>query len=114
MKRLKNFALVLVVSLVAVVMTGCETQEQKKEDIMKEYATTYFNNHMIGIQAEEDTQVTIVEVSIDMLKQVNELKTDEQYDLSKLFGCKGESYVDLTIDTENQIIENYEFHLICD
>ena len=81
---------------------------------MKEYATTYFNNHLIGIQKPEDVEVATVIVSIDMLKQVNELKGEEQYDISKLFGCKSESYVEMTIDTENQIVSNYEFHLTCE
>ena len=114
MKKIKNIALVLVVSLAVIVITGCESQAQKQENIMKEYATAYFNNHMIGIQPQAPAQITVIEVSIDMLKQVNELKGEEQYDISKLYGCKGSSHVDLTIDTENQNIQNYEFHLECE
>lgn len=114
MKLVKNLSLVLVLSFLALTITGCETQAQKRETIMKEYATTYFKNHLEGIQSEEDVQTTIVEVNINMLKNINELKGEEQYDLSKLFGCKGESYVHLTINTENQTIENYEFNLQCE
>ena len=114
MKNTKKIVRLLVTCLLVVLATGCETQIQKKEKIMKEYANEYFNNHMIGIQQQQGTQLTVVEISIDMLKQVNELKGEEQYDLSKLFGCKGDSRVDLIIDTENQNIQNYEFHLTCE
>jgi len=111
---MKKIALFLIVSFLVITVTGCKTLEQKREDIMKEYATTYFNNHMIGIEPENGTQITVIQVTINMLKNVNELKREEQYNLSKLFGCKGESRVDLTIDPKTQNIEKYEFHLICE
>lgn len=114
MKTLRNISLVLLLSFIVFGMTGCEDQAKKREKVMKEYATTYFNNHLIGIEEQEDSQATVIEVNINMLKNINEQKLEEQYDLTKLFGCKGESYVELTINTESQTIENYEFHLQCE
>lgn len=114
MNKIKKLSVLLFVCLLVVTITGCESQAEKKERIMKEYATTYFNNHLIGIQKPDNVEIATVQVSIEMLKQVNELKGEEQYDISKLFGCKNDSYVEMTIDTENQNIEKYDFHLTCE
>lgn len=115
MKGSKKIILVLILGLVIVGASGCgkTVSAEEQQNIMKEYATTYFNNHMIGIENQDEATETIAQISISMLKQLNELDLEEKYDLSKLSNCKDESYVDLTINTETQMIEKYDFHLEC-
>lgn len=110
----------IVLSLVLLVtLSGCANKTTKSgvEEVMKEYATSYYNNHMAGLDS-EDSQIQIAEVSIKMLDYINTLDINngeekEYYDLTKLDGCSKDSYVDMEIDQTTKNIKSYEFHMTC-
>lgn|SRR5574344_652693 len=97
--------LLLLFSLLLI--TGCTSKVEKYQNTMKEYATDYYENYMITTDAD------IAEVNISMLKNVNDLGTDKSYDLSSLSKCSDSSYVDMTINSTDKTITNYEFHMEC-
>ena len=98
---------VLVCAVFTLVGCGNGTKLTKEEETMKEYATTFYNNHQKG-----DTGLTNPQVSIEQLKSGNEFGGDN-FDLSKLEKCKDTSYVELKIN-EAKDITDYVFHMECE
>lgn len=87
-------------------LIGCNNQ-QKYQDIMKEYATTFYNKYQIG-----QTGLTNPTVSIEQLENANKLKNDN-FDLKKLDNCTKDSYVEFKIDQNTNEIIATEYHLNC-
>ncbi len=87
--------------IVVILLSGCGNGT-KKEDIMLEYAKTYYNNHMIM------TTANSVSITKEML---NEASDEDGYDMSKLEGCANSSRVIFQI--ENREIKNIEYNLEC-
>ena len=121
MKRVKQVGLMLFMGLVIIGMSGCTstTKTNEEESVMKDYATTYYNNHMDGLTGD------YFQISVENLKSANDLASDadfktadgtslETYDLTKLSKCTDDSYVEIEINQDTKEIENYEFHLSCE
>lgn len=78
----------------------------KKEAVMKEYATDFYEKYQKGA-----VSLTDPTVYISQLKNANE-QIDAGYDLSKLDGCNDDSYVELKIDESREITEII-YHMDC-
>ncbi|MCM1371040.1 MAG: hypothetical protein NC181_04025 [Clostridium sp.] len=85
-----------------VILSGCNSSN-KNEEVMLEYAKTYYTNHMVMIGS--DT----VSITKQMLEDASII---DNYDMSKLSSCKGDSKVIFSI--ENGKIENVEYNLNCE
>ena len=101
----KFLSLIFMFSLVLLV--GCDNQE-KYEEAMSEYATTFYNDYQKG-----SIGLTNPTISITQLKEANEM-VQANYDLSRLEGCKDQSYVELIIDEETQDVKEIKYFLQCE
>lgn len=84
-----------------ILISGCNSST-KKEDIMLEYAKTYYTNHMIMITAD----------NVSITKEMLSIASDEDgYDMSKLDDCSNSSNVVFTI--EDREIKDVKYNLDC-
>ena len=106
MKKIMSLTIAV---LLLLTVTGCKdnTKKETKEDIMKQYASTFYNAHVKGTQG-----LTNLKVTIKQLKD-SAGRVSETYDMTKLEGCTDESYVELTIDPTTSEISNYAFYMNC-
>ena len=105
-KALLIIGVLLVIIILLVVIVTMGPSKHKQEEIMKDYATDYYNTYMKKVKG-----LDIAEVNLDMLKKVNEQDLKD-YDLKKLKGCKDTSVVKMHLSKENKITK-YEFDLKC-
>lgn len=97
----------IIVILSLILLTACTTKEEKRREIMREYAKDYYENFMIGVDGQ-----TINTVSIESLKIANE-KAGKNYDLTELEDCDESSYVNVVVTKEDRKIKKYEYYLNC-
>lgn len=100
MKRV--FVLLFIVSFL---ICGCGKQEEDYEKILKGYAKTYYEKHMMGVDNQDQAEVTLA-----MLKKANDYGDD--YDLSELKKCSDVTTVILNLNN-NKKIKSYEYKLKC-
>ena len=67
--------------LFSIVTCGCGKKDEDYEKVLKDYAQTYYEKHMIGVDNQSQAEVTIA-----MLKKANSY--GDNYDLSELEKCK--------------------------
>ena len=84
-----------------ILLSGCDSAS-KKEEIMFEYAQTYYTNHMVMTSA--DT----ISITKEMLIEAAD---EDGYDMSKLEGCSNSSKI--IFEIENREIKNTEYNLEC-
>lgn len=87
--------------------TGCGNKTSKYEEIMKEYATNYYNEVLKGTEG-----LTSYSISVAKLKDAVEKKR-VNFDMNKLSGCTDDSYVELIINQTNNEVETVNFHMSC-
>lgn len=97
----KNLILLLGLSLL--ILVGCGNKD-KYQDIMKEYATDYYEKYMKDITMNEYV------ITLDMLENANE-KVNSNYDLSKLDKCEDTSSVTITLSNDEY---KYSYDLKCE
>ncbi len=100
---------ILIITALAcsLVLVGCGSQE-KYEEVMKEYATTFYNNYQKGSEG-----LTNPTVSIKQLKDANE-QVQASFDLTKIEKCSDDSYVELIIDETTKDVKDVKYFLQCD
>ena len=98
----KNIVILLVGCFLLV---GCNNKEEVYKELLQEYAETYYNNYMSGVDNQNRAEITL-----KMLKVSNEY--NGEFDLSKLDKCADETTVILNLDANKKIID-YEFELKC-
>lgn len=98
---MKKSSIIILTALIFV--SGCAN---KREELMKEYAESYYNTYMSGV-----TGLTEARITIENLENINKIENTEKYDLSSFEKCKKDSYVSLIL--KDKKIESYEFHLNC-
>ena len=103
---MKKFVVILLVACSGFLFTGCNNQS-KYEEIMKEYATRFYNEHQKGQEG-----LTNPTISIKQLKEAIEIVGDD-YDLTKLEKCTDESYVELVIDENTKDVKDVKYYLEC-
>lgn len=86
-------------------LAGCGGKEEKYKEILKDYAQTYYNKYMSGVDNQNQAEITL-----NMLEMANEYNAE--FDLAKLDKCNNETTVILNLD-ENKNIISYEFELKC-
>ena len=101
---MKKSILILAICLL---LLGCG-KNMNYEDTMKEYATTFYNLHKKGQE-----NLNSLKISIADLKEAIEVVKDN-YDMSKLEGCKDESYVELIVDKTTKEIKEIKYNLQCE
>lgn len=89
----------LVLSLL--LLTACTN----KEKLFKEYAKTYYENHMKMI--EEIDSITIT------LQDLKNASDEDDFNLSKFKKCKNNSKITFYIDKKTKNIENEKIELNC-
>ncbi len=83
------------------ILTGCSN----KEKLFKQYAKTYYENHMKMVN-----NIDSVTISLEDLKNA---ETEDDYDLSKLKKCKTNSKITFYLDKETKNIKNEKIELNC-
>ena len=102
---MRRFLLILIG---IVFLTGCNGQSQNKyEEIMKDYAIKFYNDHQKGQEG-----LTNPTISIEQLKEAVEVVGDD-FDLTKLEKCTDESYVELIIDETTKDVKDIKYYLEC-
>ena len=96
MKKLKY--MIIIICLFGLV--GCTN----KKDIMKDYATDYYNKYMQDIVFDKYV------ITIQMLRDANK-KAGANYNLDELKTCSDDSKVTLTV--HNEVITKYKYELNC-
>ena len=61
-------------------LIGCNNKEEKYKEQLQDYAQTYYNEYMNGVDSQ-----TQAEITLKMLKLANEY--NDEFDLSKLDKC---------------------------
>jgi len=100
---MKKILIILVVGIFLLV--GCGNKEEKYKEILRDYAQTYYNEYMSGV----DNQIQ-AEITLGMLKVANEY--NDEFDLSKLDKCSDDTTIILNLDEQKNIV-SYEFELKC-
>lgn len=85
---------------------GCD-KDSKYQEIMKEYAQTFYNEYQKGQEG-----LTNPTISIKQLKEANEV-VSANFDLEKLKSCSEESYVELIIDNDTLEVKDVKYYLEC-
>lgn len=99
---------ILVLALITcLLLVGCGNKVNY-EEVMKEYATTFYNLHKKGQENQKSLTVSIAD-----LKEAIEIVNDN-YDMSRLESCKDESYVELLIDTDTKEVKEIKYYLQCE
>lgn len=103
---MKNL-LVLTILSCSLILVGCNNQN-KYEEIMRDYATTFYNNYL-----KENEGVTSPIISIQQLKEAND-QVQAGFDLTGLEKCSDSSYVELIIDENTRDVQDVRFFLQCE
>ena len=99
--------MVLGISILTILLTGCGKKEAQYEKIMLEHSKQYFENYMSTLNLD------IAEITVKMLEDANN-EVNAGFDLSKLNNCSKESKVELHILKETKAVESYSFEMYCD
>ena len=91
----------LILLIPLLLLTGCTN----KEKIFKEYAKTYYENHMKMI-----INIDQVTITLDDLKNA---EAEDGFDLTKLKKCKNNSKITFDIDKNTKDIKNEKVELEC-
>lgn len=97
--------IIMILFLSAILLTGCTNKEEDYKNILQDYAKTYYEKHMIGVDNQQQAEITL-----EMLKKANNY--DDNYDLSLLKECDDNTSVTISLNNQKQII-NYEYELKC-
>ena len=87
---------------ILMLFAGCNKVD-KNQEVMLEYAKTYYSNHMIM------TNTSKVFITKSMLVEAAD---EDGYDMSKLNTCTNDSKIIFTIDDKE--IVNVEYNLECE
>lgn len=87
-------------------LSGCSNKEEKYKEILENYAKTYYEKYMSGVNNQKQAEITL-----GMLKKSNEYGSD--FDLSKFDECDDTTAITLNLN-ENKEIISYEYDLKCD
>lgn len=90
---------ILVLSLL--LLTACTSREK----LFKEYAKTYYENHMKILENIDSATIT--------LQDLKNASDEDGYDLSKLKKCKSNSKITFYINKQTKNIENEKIELNC-
>ena len=82
-------------------LTGCSN----KEKLFKQYAKTYYENHMKMVNNIDSVTIT--------LEELKNAQTEDEYDLSKLKKCKNNSKITFYLDKDTKNIKNEKIELNC-
>lgn len=96
--------IVLMMSFIIILLTGCGNNTDEYEKIMEEYAFKYYELHM-------NKNATVFEVTVDAL---NAVSVEDGFDMTKLNKCEGDSSTKIYIDSDTKEVINFEHNLKCD
>ena len=99
--------IVLTILACSLILVGCDNQSEY-EEIMRDYATTFYNNYQKGSEG-----LTTPTISIQQLKDANE-QVQAGFDLTGLEKCTDDSYVELVIDENTKDVQDVKFFLQCE
>ncbi|MBE6144123.1 MAG: hypothetical protein E7169_00920 [Firmicutes bacterium] len=97
--------IIIILFLSVVLLTGCKNKEEEYKNILQDYAKTYYEKHMVGVENQQQAEITL-----EMLKKANNY--GDNYDLSLLKKCDNKTSVTISLNNQKQII-NYEYELKC-